>query len=179
MKRASAVVLVAVLVLVAAISAQAPPQAPKPGPEHKRLGYFAGHWTAEGEMKPSPFGPGGKFTSKDHNEWMPGGFFVVSHSEWKGPMGEGTELAVMGYSSGEKVYTYHAFNSMGEAVDSKGTVDGDTWTWTSDEKMGGKRMKGRFTIKELSPASYTFKFEMAPEGGEWSTLMEGKATKVK
>ncbi len=73
-------------------------------------------------MKPSPFGPGGKITSKDHNEWMPGGFFLVSHSEFKGSMGEGTELSVMGYNSDEKLYTYHPFNSMGEAEASNGTV---------------------------------------------------------
>jgi hypothetical protein len=38
---ALAVVSVAGLQLVAA-------QAPKPGPEHARLGYFVGKWTAEG-----------------------------------------------------------------------------------------------------------------------------------
>ena len=63
--------------------AQAPPQMPKPGPAQKRIGYFAGHWTSEGETKPSPFGPAGKFTMKDHNEWLPWGFFLVMHSEGK------------------------------------------------------------------------------------------------
>ena len=179
MKRASAVAFVVVLVLAAAISAQTPPPAPKPGPEHKRLAYFAGDWFSEADVKPSPFGPGGKFTSKDHTRWQPGGFFLVTHSEWKGGMGDGTGLAVMGYNSDEKVYTYHEFNSMGEAVSSKGTVAGDTWTWTSESKMGGKVMKTRFTAKELSPTSYSYKFEMAPQSGEWATIMEGKSTKAK
>jgi hypothetical protein len=177
MKRASTVVFVAVLALATAVTAQTPGP-PKPGPEQKRLGYFVGNWITDAEMKPSPYGPGGKFTSKDHADWMPGGFFVVNHSDWKSPMGDGTELAVMGYSTEDKVYTYHAFNSMGEAESSKGTVEGDAWTWMSNEKMGGKVMRGRFTVKELSPTSYTFKFEMAPEGGDWATVMEGKATKV-
>ena len=39
-------------------------------------------------------------------------------------------------------------------------------------------IKGRFTIKQLSPASYNFKYEMQP-GAEWATVMEGKATKAK
>ena len=43
--------------------AQAPGEKPKPGPEHKRLGYFVGKWTAEAEMKPSPFMPGGKMSA--------------------------------------------------------------------------------------------------------------------
>ncbi len=63
MRRASAVVFVVGLVFAVALSAQAPPQMPKPGPEQKRLSYFVGNWATEGDMKPSPFGPGGKFSS--------------------------------------------------------------------------------------------------------------------
>jgi hypothetical protein len=39
--------------------------------------------------------------------------------------------------------------------------------------------KGRYTMKILSPASYAFKFEMQPEGGDWATILEGKCTKTK
>jgi hypothetical protein len=56
-------------------------------------------------------------------------------------------------------------------------VDGDTWTWTSDQKTAGSTMKGRFTIQVTSATSYTFVFDMSPDGGKWSTVMEGKATK--
>ena len=178
MKRALAVIFV-VTFLAAVVCAQNPPQAPQPAPELKRVNYFVGTWTTEADMKPSPYGPGGKFTGTDHAAWMEGGFFLVTHSDFKSPMGPGTELSVIGYNTEEKVYTYDAYNSMGEADHSKGTVAGDTWTWTSDEKMGGKEIKGRFIIQELSPTSYSFKFEMQPEGGEWSTIMEGKSTKKK
>ncbi len=177
MKRNLAATLIAMLFLSAAVFAQAPPQAPKPAPELERLKYFAGNWTSDSEMKASPFGPAGKFTSNDRDEWMSGGFFLVAHSDFKGAMGPGTELAVMGYNTEDKVYTYDAYNSIGEADHSIGTVSGDTWTWTNDQKMGGKVIKGKFIIKELSPTSYTFKYEMASETGEWSTIMEGKATK--
>ncbi len=109
---------------------------------------------------------------------MEGNFFLVEHGVFDmGQMGKAKELAILGYDADRKVYTYHAFNSMGEAESSTGTVDGDTWTWTSDENMGGKMMKGRFTMKVLSPTSYTMKFEMSPDGTNWMTGMEGKATK--
>lgn len=178
MKRRVAVALVVMFVLGGVIFAQAPPQVPKPGPEHKRLDYFVGKWTSEVEMKQSPFGPAGKFTSTDHNEWMPGGFFLVLHSVGKGAMGEMSELAVMGYDPEEKVYTYHAFNSMGEAEASKGSLEGDTWTWTSESKVEGKPIKTRFTLKEVSPTSYTFKGEIPAGDGGWSTIMEGKSSKM-
>jgi hypothetical protein len=87
------------------------------------------------------------------------------------------ELAVMGYDSDRKIYTYRAFNNMGQADEATGTVDGDTWTWSSDEHFGPTTMKGRFTMKVLSPTSYTIKYELSPDGKDWNTFMEGKATK--
>jgi hypothetical protein len=175
MKRVSAIIITTLL-LMAVASAQ-PPAAPKPGPEHKKLDYFTGTWVSEGVSKPGPMGPGGKMTMTQEAKWMDGGFFVVLHSDYKTAEGDGTGTAVLGYDPQDKVYTYDEFNSTGEVVHAKGTVDGDTWTWTSDMKMGPQTAKGRFTEKILSPTSYTFKFEMSSDGTTWNTLMDGKATK--
>ncbi|HZQ22416.1 MAG TPA: DUF1579 family protein [Terriglobales bacterium] len=155
----------------------AQPPMPSPAPELKSLDYFVGTWKMDADMKPGPYGPGGKMTMTEHNEWMPGNFFVVSHSEAKSSTFSGTGLAVMGYDPDEKVYTYHEFNSMGEATASKGTHNGNTWSWTSDQKMGDKVIQTRFTIKELSPGAYNFKYEMSPDGSQWMTVMDGKAAK--
>jgi len=175
--KALAMISAAWLVLVAVALAQM--EMPKPGPEHKKLDIFAGSWTLDGDIKPGPMGPGGKMTETEKCEWMDGGFFLVCHSDFKGVMGSGTGVSYMGYSTDDKTYTYREFNSWGEFDDSKGSVDGDTWTWTSDEKMGGQAMKGRFTMKVTSPTSYTFSFEMSQDGTKWTTVMDGKATKGK
>ena len=164
-----------VLVMLAGAALSQTPEMPKPGPEVKRLQYYAGTWHSELEMK---MAPGGKTTGTDYSEMMPGGFFLLTHTEGKGPMGELKELAVMGYDAEQKLYTYDAFNNFGEAEHFKGTVQGDTWTWTSEGNLGGKMTKMRFTAKEVSPASYTMKLEIASDSG-WSTVMEGKATKTK
>lgn len=177
MTRISALLIGVLLSAVAAFAQMGPA---KPGPELKKLDYFLGHWTSEGEAKPGPMGPGGKFTESSHGEWMEGGFFLVIHSDFKGgAMGNAIGTAYMGYNSDEKVYTYDAFSSMGESIHSKGTVDGDTWNWTNEFKMGPQTMKARYTMKVLSPDSYTFKFEMSPDGTKWETGMEGKATRSK
>lgn len=178
MKRTAGAMLFLSLMVATVCSVQAQMGPMTPAPELKKLDFMAGNWTAEGTMNPGPGMPGGKFSNSSHAEWMQGNFFLVEHGEFNmGPMGTGKELAILGYDSGRKVYTYHAFNSMGEAEASTGTVNGDTWTWTSDENMGGKPMKGRFTMKVLSPTSYTMKSEMSPDGTNWMTGMEGKATK--
>jgi hypothetical protein len=178
MKRVTLVAYVTLLILFTALSVQAQMGPPTPAPELKKLDMLAGDWTAEGTVNPAPGMPGGKFSETTHADWMEGNFFLVEHSEFDiTGMGKGKELAVLGYDPDRKVYTYKAFNSMGEAGESTGTVDGDTWTWTSDEHMGGQIMKGRYTMKVLSPTSYTMKFELSPDGKQWNTGMEGKATK--
>lgn len=175
MNRALALLITIVLLAGAAF---AQPPALKPGPEHKKLDYFAGKWSSDGDTKPGPMGPGGKVTLTSDGKWMDGGFFVVINSEYKaGAMGNGTSTAYLGYDQQEKVYTYDEFNSAGEVTHAKGTVDGDTWTWTNEMKMGPQTMKGRYTEKILSPTSYTFKFEMSADGTKWDTVMDGKATK--
>ncbi len=178
MNRNLVVACLTLCVLANTVLAQAPPQMPKPGVEHKRLHYFVGKWNYEFNMKESSSGPAGKMTGTDRNEMMPGGFFIVMHSDGKGTIGELKGLAIMGYNADDKVYTYSAFNNWGEVENSKGTVEGDTWTWTSESKMGGKLAKTKFTLKELSATSYTMRFEVQGEDGSWKEIMDGKATKV-
>lgn len=171
-------ILLGILLLATAAFAQM--DIPKPGPEHKKLDFFVGHWTSEGDTKPGPMGPGGKFTMQENSEWMDGGYFVVIHSKYSGGgMPNGTSTAYMGYDTQEKVYTYDEFNSMGEHIHSTGMLDGDTFTWTSDMKMGPQTMKGRFTMKLTPPSAYAYKFEVSPDGKDWSLVMEGKDTKAK
>ena len=169
-------ILAAALMLAAAAMAQMEP--PKPGPELKKLDVFAGTWTLDGNMKPGMMGPGGSMTENEKCEWMDGGFYLVCHSGYKSAsMGNGVGLSVMGYSADDKAYTYREFSSTGEFVDSRGKLEGDTWTWTSDDKMGGMTMKGRFTMKMTSASSYNFMFEMSQDGTKWTTMMDGKASK--
>jgi hypothetical protein len=154
--------------------------APKPGPEVKKLDYFVGSWSLDGTVGQGPWGAGGKFTSTATSEWMPGSFFLEGHADFKMPPeigGEGKATSIMGYDSDENVYTRDEFNSQGRREVSKGTVSGDTWTWTSTQNYGGQEVKQKMTIKVLTPASYSMKFELSMDGTNWMMFMDGKATK--
>jgi len=154
-------------------------EAPKPGPEVKKLGYFVGTWKSEGEMKENPFGmPPGKFTSTDKCEWFTGGYQVVCHTTGKGSMGAMHGLGILSYNTEDKLYTYYGIDNNGMAEQSKGKVDGDNWVYTADEKMGGKTFHGRYSMTTSSPDSYTFKYETSDDGQKWTLVMEGKATKA-
>ena len=177
MKTRPGILVPMTLLLGIASSARAQSDAPKPAPELRKLDYFVGTWTAEGVIKPGPMGTGGKFTGTNRVEWMDGGFFLVTHSEFNGAMGKGTETAYMGWDGDDKAYTYDSFNSMGEADHARGRLDGDTWTWLSETRIGTQTMKGRLTQKVRSATAYDFKFETSPDGRTWTTVLEGKDTK--
>jgi hypothetical protein len=177
MRRAILPVTCLSLMILSAISAVAQMPIPKPAPELSKLDYLAGNWISDGDIKPSPMGPGGKMSSDDQVHWMDGKFFLVMHSKFKGAMGDGMALAIMGYDPEKKVYTYNEYNSMGQINHSEGTITGDTWNWTSDENMGGQTFKGRYTMKVVSPTAYTFTYEMSQDGTNWTKVMEGKSMK--
>ena len=96
-------------------------------------------------------------------------------------MGPSKSIGIIGYSPKEKVYTYYGIDnsSMGMASVPKGTIQGDTWTYTDEMMMGGTKVKSRVTIKELSPTAYTFTMEAQGPDGKWVPLMETRNTKVK
>ena len=172
MKRLTVLLAVCTVFLAVSIQAQAPQGPPKPGPEIKKLAYNIGTWKIEGEAKPFGPMPGGKVTATEKCEWYSGGFFVTCHSEGTGPMGPSKGVSFMGYDPNEKVYSYHEFNSMGDAIDAKGTVDGDTWNWTAESRMGETKMSVGVTIKHISTTEYTFKLEMSQNGGEFAVVQE-------
>ena len=123
-----------------------------------------------------PFGPGGKIMSTDTCEWFEGQFAVMCRSEGKSPLGPMKSVGIMSYSAEEKVYTYYAVDNSGMTMTTvqRGTVKGDTWTFT-----GGQKVKVRVTLKEVSPTSYTFMLEMQNADGQWERVIESTSTKSK
>ena len=162
---------------VALFSGLVAAQPPSATPEHKKLHYFIGKWTSSGEMKASPMGPAGKATSTDTCEAL-GEFYVVCRSEMKGPQGEMKSIGILGYDASGKSYVYSGYDSMGSHDTGKGTLQNGNWAWEGESKVGGATMKTRYSMTEVSASSYTFKWEISPDGKSWTTVMEGKTTKV-
>ena len=170
------IALVLMCLFIGLALSQTPTQPPKPGPEHKKLGYWVGTWSIESDTKASPLGPAGKATGTDRVESL-GGFFLVFNSDSKSPSGNTKGVGIMGYDAELKSYTYAAASSDGSSTTARGSVSGNTWTWTWESKTAGKTTKGRFTEIAASPTSYTFKSELADEKGAYAVIEEGKATK--
>jgi hypothetical protein len=142
------------------------------------LGSLIGSWKGEEEFKPSPMGPGGKGAFTMDCQWFSGGFQVICRTEGTMPSGPMQGLAVYGYDAEAKTYTAYGMDNTGFGGLGKGSVRDKTWTYSFDFKAGGKPMRARSTVVEVSPTEVALKDEFSA-GGPWTLLGEGKATKVK
>jgi hypothetical protein len=179
--RATVIVGTLMLVLCATMAlAQAPPGPPKPGPEAKKLGVFVGKWIADGDVKPGGMlGPGGKSPGTESCEWTSGGFAVLCRESATVPgMGKITDVSITSYDVEAKNYVFFQVNNWGAIWTARGTLDGDTWIWTSQDTVNGKTMQLRFTQKWTSKDSYDFKTEAGPKADSMKVMMDGKETRV-
>lgn len=170
----SPVAVILICGFTALLLAQAPPELPKPGPEHKKLEYFLGTWKVESEIKPNKYVPAGKGVTTSTVTLGPGGFSVESRAEGQIPRTDG----IVTYDSQAKVYTEFYVSSVGLVGTGTGTVSGNTWAWMVEDRLAGKAVKGRTTITILSASHYTMKYEMLDANGSYVTILEGTATKV-
>jgi hypothetical protein len=170
----SSVAVILICGFTALSLAQAPPEGPKPGPEHKKLEYFLGTWKVETEIKANEYVPAGKGVTTATVTLGPGGFCVESRAEGQIPRTD----AIIAYDSDAKVYREFYASSAGLVGSGTGTVNGNTWTWMLEDKVFGKAAKGRTTITISSASQYTSKYEMLDANGRYVTIQEGTATKV-
>jgi hypothetical protein len=177
MTRTSALLFILVVCFATAMQAQAP--APKPGPEVKQLRALVGHWTYEGEYKPGPLGPGGKYTGEFTCQMILGGFFLQIRWTEKGPAGETRGLEIDGYDPVNKNLSAEAYSDDGSRFSGVVTVTGNTRTYAGKAVAAGKQ----YQIKDsliLAPdlTSATEKAEISADGKTWTPLFESKWTKV-
>ena len=174
-----ATVLAACMSLVAAVSVPAEePAMPVPTTGHEALAAFLGSWSGSGEMKPGIFGEGGPMSWTEECTWFEGSkFHVACTSEGDSPMGPTKGLGIIGYNAGKKVYTHYGVDNNGWSAYAEGTRDGDTWTYLSEDVVGGEKFHTRATISLVSEKVMTFSWEMSQDGENWTLLFDGKSVK--
>ncbi len=178
----SIVASVLVLLCTAMAFAQSPSGPAKPGPEVKKLGVYVGKWTIESNLPPGAMGSkGGKTTGAATCEWVAQGWGVFCRESLPLPGGVGalTDVYMIAYDGEKKSYFFTQVSAGSSNWVGRGTVDGDTWTWTVDSTGNGKPYQVRFTDKFTSPDSFDFKNEIGEGGGAMQVMMSGKQTRAR
>lgn len=160
-----------ITVVICTFAAAAAAQMPrKPGPEHARIGYFAGQWKVEGESE------GMKYSGTVKCDWFAGGFHLVCLGDGSGAFGPLKSQVVMSHDRGAKAYILQSISNVGNTLNAKGSVADKVWTW--DTELVGEKgpFKARMTMTEQSPSAYEYKMEGFL--GEWIVIESGRATKV-
>src|SRR5215469_871383 len=123
--------LPAIVLMFAAVVAMSQNPAAPTGPtqEQQVMQYFVGNWSLQGTMKISPTSPPAEFTGEEQSAWTPGGYFVETHTDVNGPLGDVRSTRVMEYNPKSHLYLYNFYNSLGEHIIAIGHVSGNTWTW--------------------------------------------------
>lgn len=152
--------------------------APGPGPQQLAMGYFAGPWKITGTTKISPSSPAVQFESTANGEWVPGNYFLEIKYKTHGPLGDVHTVRMMEYNTGDNVYTFNEYTSLGEHVIGIGKVEGQKWVWNTTKKLNGAAVKGRYISTFVTGDAYSFKSEVQKPDGSWATITEGTATRL-
>jgi hypothetical protein len=154
-------------------------QAPTPGPEHEKLGYWVGTWHVDVEYKRGGLGPAGKEQWTYAYEWFPGRFQLVLRAKQLGPKNPTMGLALVGYDNESGAYFFYEIISNGMAVFLKGTRQGRVWQYTCDRTVDGKPVGIRLVMREVSSEAWMFTMDESVAGGPWVRSQEGRGTRVK
>ena len=85
-------------------------------------------------------------------------------------------LEILAYDGARKIYTFNAFDSLGNMASGTMTVKGNTWTTTGTMTMGTTTMRDRCSLEfGAGGATLTMKCGISTDGKTWTPAFEGTA----
>lgn len=152
---------------------------PKPGPEHQKLAMFAGKWKGEMSNFETPFGPAGKATGAYEGRLVHGGFHVEIRGKGRSPIGGLSWTEIYYFDPIKNSYGNFYFDSIGGVGVAEGTNDGNTWTFTWDQRAKDKIYKGKNVITFAADGkSSSHELTYSEDGTSWKPGASGKAKRV-
>jgi uncharacterized protein DUF1579 len=147
--------------------------AQQPSPDQKKLDVMVGKWNIEVDTKATPLSPANKASGSEECQWF-ANRHVVCRSEAKGSAGTYSQMRTLSYVPARKQYQAYTIDSLGSALVAYGQVNGDTWTFTTEQPAFNIRL----TLK-IAAGAYTALAEFGGADGKWAPLSEVKGTRAK
>jgi aconitase B len=142
-------------------------------PDQKKLDVMVGKWSIEVDTKATPLSPASKASGTEECQWF-ANRHVMCRSEAKGSAGTYSQMRTLSYLPARKQYVAYTVDSLGSAVVAYGQVNGDVWTFTTDQPAFNIRL----TLTSTA-GGYTALAEFAGADGKYLPLSEVKATRAK
>jgi hypothetical protein len=149
-----------------------PHQVRRPGPEHKRLEVFLGHWRVEGQNGPlAPAAPGARVLGEQTYDWMPGGFFLIGRwvHRFDSALHEG--ISFIGHDPERPGYTADNFDNLGYHRSYQLSELGGVWQWSG----GFERASMRFFD---DGSGFHTRWEISSDGRSWQPLCELRGSRM-
>jgi hypothetical protein len=150
-----------------------------PSPESEKLSFLVGTWKIERAAHKTAYQPAEERQSTiQTGEWLYGRRYVLCLLGQTASTGPYLKVSIFGYDPEAGTYFCDVYMGMGQRTYYTGTRAGNTWTFVSDSKDGGKTFKFRWTIVGESPSLITSKLEYSEDGGPWILASEAKWTRI-
>jgi Protein of unknown function (DUF1579) len=112
------------------------PQLPlTPSAEHQLLNVFVGKWHLEGlsygsgQSKENPYDSSVRWSAEESYEWLPGGFFLVSHF-FNAQIGDAAinGMEIIGYDAASQTYPSQLFDNYGRILSGQRSIRDGVWS---------------------------------------------------
>ncbi len=110
-----------------------------PSAEHQLLNVFVGKWHLEGlsygsgQSKENPYDSSVRWVGSETYEWLPGGFFLVSH--FNAQIGDAAinGMEMIGYDAANQTYPSQLFDNYGRILSGQRSICDGVWSYTGTE----------------------------------------------
>jgi hypothetical protein len=146
-----------------------------------KVGMWAGHWKMQVEIKNTPASHAHTMSYESACAWTPNHGYVICDELASKPNGEKENpISIFAYSDAEKAFKHYTIDKNGRADAPHTTVDGNTWTFRSEETgEKGQKVQIRSVFKFVSPAKVLATSEYSTDGQHWTLRSETTGTKLR
>lgn len=171
----------AVLSLLAVSLGMSPPlQQPPASAPIAKLAGFLGKWNAAGEMNDTPYSKAHPARSATNCDWSANHGFMICDQLIESSDGLRNDLSIYTYNEKSHEFAFFGLSRNDpEPRATKLTIDGDLWTYSSDDMDGSKRIHFRTTNQFVSPDTVVWRSEYSEDGTHWVLMGQGKDTRTK
>ena len=178
MKPAVATFLVAFGCAASTIAQTAPPSAPQPSPEVKKLAAWSGAWKYQGSAPATAFGPASTVSGQQVGTISGNGFVLILAGHENGQFGGVDWGETDIYDPGTKQYRYMGWQNDGLVWQGTYTFVGNTAHGEGTQTVKGKVYQARSTTAFAADGkSADWKLEISPDGKTWTLAGTQKMTK--